>query len=71
MKRFATIQGHVTFTPGDGAPIVIPEGRVEIEETDDSVILGWEQADGVVGSTAMPRIQYDQYVEAGKIKAAD
>ncbi|PZQ71709.1 MAG: hypothetical protein DI563_17210 [Variovorax paradoxus] len=71
MKRQATIHGHVTYTPGDGVPLPIPEGPIEIEETDDSVILGWEQANGVVGSTAMPRIQYDQYVEAGKIRLAD
>ncbi|MFT4265756.1 MAG: hypothetical protein QM586_00820 [Xenophilus sp.] len=71
MKRIATIYGQVTFTPGDGVPIVIPEGPIEIEETEDSVILGWEQAKGVVGSTAMPRIQYDQYVEAGRIRPAE
>jgi len=70
MKRMATIHGNVTFTPGDGVPIVIPEGPIEIEETEDSVIIGWEQAQGVVGSTAMPRIQYEQYLEAGQIRPA-
>lgn len=68
MPQFATIHGHVTYTPGDGAPIAIPEGRVEIVEADDSVILSWEAEPGTVGTTAMPRLQYDQYLEAGKIR---
>jgi len=68
MPRFATIQGHVTYTPGDGAPIEIPEGRVEIVEAEDSVTMSWEAEPGTVGTTAMPRLQYDQYVEAGKIR---
>ncbi|KTT27897.1 hypothetical protein [Pseudacidovorax intermedius] len=71
MPRFATIRGHVTYTPGDGVPIPIPEGRVEIDEADDSVILSWEAEPGTVGTTAMPRLQYDQYLEAGKIVPED
>jgi hypothetical protein len=67
MSQFATVKGHVTYTPGDGPPIPIPEGRIEVIEAPDSVTLGWEEARGVVGSTAMPRIQFDEYVEAGKI----
>ena len=31
MSQFATVSGTVTFTPGDGAPIKIPEGRIEVE----------------------------------------
>jgi len=70
-KRRATIHGHVTFTPGDGAPITIPEGPVELEEAEDSVTLGWEAEEDVVGSAALPRLQYEQYVKAGKIRFAD
>ena len=70
-KRKATIHGDVTFTPGDGAPIPIPEGEVELEEAEDSVTLGWEEEAGVVGSAALPRLQYDQYVKAGKIRLKD
>lgn len=67
-KRYATIQGHVTFTPGDGPPIEIPEGRVELDEAEDSVTLSWEAEEKVVGSAAMPRLQYDRYVQDGKIR---
>jgi hypothetical protein len=68
MSQFATIQGLVTYTPGDGPPIAIPEGRVEVIEAPDSMTLGWEEAKGVLGSTAMPRTQFEEYVEAGKIR---
>jgi hypothetical protein len=37
-------------------------------EAPDSMTLGWEEAKGVLGSTAMPRTQFEEYVEAGKIK---
>lgn len=68
MPQFATILGHVTYTPGDGAPLTIPRGRVEVELTFDSATLSWEAENGVVGLTAIPRTQFDEYVEDGKIK---
>lgn len=67
MSQFANIVGDVTYTPGDGAPIEIPKGRVEVELAPDSATLSWEAAEGVVGLTAMPRIQFDDYVRDGKI----
>ena len=30
MTQYATIKGLVTYTPGDGLPIPIPEGRIEV-----------------------------------------
>ena len=68
MPQFATIQGHVTYTPGDGTPIAIPKGsRIEVELAPDSATLSWEAERGVVGLTAIPRTQFDEYVEDGKI----
>lgn len=70
MTQFATIKGHVSYSPGDGVPLVIPEGTVvEVILAPDSATLSWEAEKGVVGLTAIPRIQYDEYVEAGKIEA--
>jgi hypothetical protein len=66
-QQFATIKGLVTYTPGDGMPIVIPEGRIEVALEDDSATLSWEDAPGIAGSTAIPRLQYDDYVKQGKI----
>lgn len=67
MSQFATITGLVTYTPGDGAPITIPEGRVEVELAPDSATLSWEDAPGIPGVTAIPRTQFDDYVTDGKI----
>ena len=68
MPQFATVHGQVTYTPGDGAPIPIPKGtRVEVELAADSATLSWEAEKGVVGLTAIPRMQFDEYVEDGKL----
>ena len=67
MSQFAEITGDVTYTPGDGVPIEIPRGRVEVELAPDSATLSWEAAKGIPGSTAIPRIQFDDYVRDGKI----
>ena len=68
MPRYATILGSVTYTPGDGVPLTIPQGRVEVDLSPDSATLSWEAQDGVVGLTAIPRTQFDEYVQAGKIR---
>ena len=67
MPQFATITGVVTFTPGDGAPIEIPRGRVEVDLAPDSATLSWDAGDGVAGLTAMPKIQFDDYLSKGLI----
>ncbi len=65
--QIATIHGRVTYTPGEGVPIVIPEGAVELIISPDSTTFSWTREDGVVGSAAIPKDQYDQYVQDGKI----
>lgn len=67
MSQFATITGLVTYTPGDGVPIEIPKGRVEVDLADDSATLSWDASDGAAGLTAIPRAQFDDYVRDGKI----
>ena len=62
------IAGCVTFRPGDGAPIEIPRGPVEITLAPDSATLSWDAGDGVAGLTAIPKIQFDDYVSKGLIK---
>ncbi|MCY7371776.1 MAG: hypothetical protein LH479_13180 [Polaromonas sp.] len=66
MPHFAKITGKVAYTPGDGVPIDIPEGRVEVDLADDSATLSWD-AEGTAGLAAIPRLQYDDYVKAGNI----
>jgi hypothetical protein len=67
MPKYATIQGGVTYTPGDGTPIEIPKGRVEVDLVPDSATLSWEAAHGVASVAAIPRMQFDDYVRDGKI----
>jgi hypothetical protein len=67
MPQFATVTGDVTYTPGDGAPIPIPPGRIEVALVSDSATLSWDAGDGVAGLAAIPRIQFDDYVNDGKI----
>lgn len=67
MPQFAMITGDVTYTPGDGAPIQIPRVRVEVALEPDSATLSWDAGDGVAAVTAIPRTQFDDYVNDGKI----
>ena len=67
MTQFAMITGDVTYTPGDGVPIEIPQVRVEVDLAPDSATLSWEADKGIAGLTAIPRIQFDDYVRDGKI----
>jgi hypothetical protein len=64
----ALIRGDVSFRAGDGVLMPIPEGPVEIDVADDSVTLGWSEDDGSAGSTAIPRDEYERYVQEGKIE---
>jgi hypothetical protein len=71
MTQFAMVTGHVTYTPGDGIPVEIPKGRVEIDLSFDSATLSWEQAEGIATVAAIPRTAFDEYVESGKIVLQD
>ncbi|BDT68829.1 hypothetical protein os1_30160 [Comamonadaceae bacterium OS-1] len=63
----ATITDRVTFTPGDGAPIVIPQGPVEIEVATESATLSWTADNGAAGVAAITLTQYKEYVRDKKI----
>ena len=62
-----TIAGCVTYRPGDGAPIEIPLGPVEVTLAPDSAILSWDAGGGAAGLTAMPKIQFDDYLSKGLV----
>ena len=65
--QHATINDHVTYTPGDGAPIVIPQGPVEIQLSTDSATLSWTDENDAAGSAAIPLTQYNEYVKQKRI----
>lgn len=69
--QHATINDHVTYRPGDGAPMVIPEGPVEVELAPDSATLSWTEENGAAGVTAIPLTQYEEYVEQKRITPTD
>ncbi len=68
MTQHATITGHVTYTPGDGAPLTIPKGPVDLDFSADSVTLSWTADNDAAGSAAIPRDSFDRCVREGKIE---
>ena len=68
MSQNATIIGHVTYSPGEGAPLVIPKGPVELDASKDSMTLSWTADNDAVGAAAIPKDVFNQYVRDGKIK---
>lgn len=67
MSQNATITDHVTYRPGDGAPLVIPLGPVEVDLTPDSATLSWSAENGAAGLTAIPLTQFNEYVRQKRI----
>ena len=58
MTQHATVTDCVTYRAGDGAPLVIPEGPVEVDLAADSATLSWTADNGAAGLTAMPLAQF-------------
>lgn len=68
MTQHATITDHVTYRPGDGAPLVIPLGPVEVDLTADSATLSWIEENGAARLTAIPLTQFNEYVRQKRIR---
>lgn len=68
MTQHAMIRGEVCFRAGDGMPVEIPDGPVDIELADDSATLSWHDNEGNAGSAAITRDEYQRYVKEGKIR---
>ena len=56
--------GELNYREGDGMTLLIPPGPCEIELDDIDVTITWID-DGVHGSTAIPRGDYDAHVDSG------
>jgi hypothetical protein len=67
MPQHATINDHVTYRPGDGASVVIPQGPVEVDLTAESATLSWVEENGAAGLTAIPLTQFNEYVQQKRI----
>lgn len=58
------VVGEVGYREGDGMMLMIPTGPCEIEVDELDVTLTWVE-DGVHGSTAIPRDDYEAHVANG------
>ncbi len=63
-----TIQGEVTYREGDGMPIPIPQGPVELVHSHDSVTLSWTADNNAAGVAAIPRDEFDRFAREGNIQ---
>lgn len=71
MTQHATVNDHMTYTPGDGAPLVIPIGPVEVDlSATNSATLSWTADNGAVGLAAIPLTQFNEYVKQKRITLA-
>jgi hypothetical protein len=67
MSQQAIIRGEVSFRAGDGMMLPVPDGPVEIEIADDSVMLHWLEGRDAT-TTAITRDEFERYVNEGKIR---
>jgi hypothetical protein len=70
MSRTARITGQVEYREGDGPALPIRPGLVEYEEGDQDVTLSWHDGD-YRGSTAMPRSEWQRFLENSDIELLD
>ena len=71
MTQHATVNDHITYTPGDGAPLVIPVGPVEVHlSAANSATLSWTADNGAVGLAAIPLTQFNEYLRQKRITLA-
>jgi hypothetical protein len=66
LTQNARITGHVEYREGDGPMIAIPRGPCDVEQGEQDVTIAWSDGD-TRGSTAMPRFEFERYVERGAI----
>jgi hypothetical protein len=68
--KTARITGPVEYREGDGPALPIRPGLVEYEESEQDVTLSWNDGD-YRGSTAMPRADWQRFLESQDIELLD
>ena len=67
MTQHATVTDLVTYRPGDGAPLVIPKGPIDVDLAADSATLSWTADNGAAGLAAIPLTQFKDYLKHKQI----
>lgn len=67
MSNHATVNDHITYRPGEGVPIVIPQGPVQVDLSPDSATLSWTEDNGAAGLAAIPLTQFNEFVKQKRI----
>ena len=67
MSHHTTVNDHITYRPGEGVPIVIPQGPVQVDLSPDSATLSWTEDNGAAGLAAIPLTQFNEYVQQKRI----
>lgn len=70
MTKIAHIHGLVTYREGEGIPMTIPEGPVELDYAPDSITISWMDDAKTAGLAAIPRDEYERFVSEGHIVLA-
>ena len=70
MTKIAHIHGLVTYREGEGIPMTIPEGPVELDYAPDSITISWMDDAKTAGLAAIPRDEYERFVREGHIVLA-
>lgn len=67
-RAAARTQALVEFRAGDGPLIAIePEQDLQLERAEMSMVVSWKQ-DGQPMNTAIPLVEFNQFLETGKIE---
>lgn len=66
----ARINAPVEFRAGDGPLLEIREGPCQVIVEGDSAVLTWTE-DGQPMTAAIPKIEFDRFIEAGAIVLGD
>ena len=63
----ARASAHIEFRAGDGPLIAIePDHVLELERAAQSMVISWQQ-DGQPMNAAIPVVEFNEYLDAGKI----
>jgi hypothetical protein len=67
MSQNAQVVGKVEYREGDGQPMSIRPGPIEVETTHNDATLSW--TDGPThGAAAIPLADFKRYVDEGAIR---